>query len=466
MALTEPSVQPTFRIIDEETIEGFRQSLRGQVLAPGEEDYDAARQVWNGMIDRRPALIARCAGVADVMAAVAFARERGLTLAIRGGGHNVAGSAVCDGGLVIDLSPMKGIRVDPAARIAWAEAGVTWGELDHETQAFGLATTGGTVAATGIGGLTLGGGLGWLMRSHGLSCDNLLAAEVVTADGRFLRASADEQPDLFWALRGGGGNFGVVTAFTYRLHEIGPTVFAGPIFYAIDAARDLFRVFRDSAATAPETLGAFAAMLTSPDGVPMAGVIPVFSGPLEEGEEAVRPLREVGTPLADLAGPVPYRVAQTFFDAAFPPGRRNYWKSAFLRELSDEAIDILADAFSGAPSPSAAIGVEHLGGAVARVGPGETAFAHRQSPFNLMVLSAWDEPAEDARNIAWVREVMAAVRPWLADAVYVNYMGDAAAEGEDRTRAAYGAAYDRLAAIKARYDPGNLFHMNQNVAPA
>jgi FAD/FMN-containing dehydrogenase len=466
MAVTQPVVHQSLRSVDQETIEGFRQSLRGQVLTHGDEGYDAARQVWNAMIDRQPALIARCAGVADVMAAVSFARDHHLPLAIKGGGHNVAGSAVCDGGLVIDLSPMKGIRVDPVARTAWAEGGVTWSELDHETQAFGLATTGGTVTSTGIGGLTLGGGLGWLMRSHGLTCDNLIAADVVTADGQYLHASQDEHPDLFWALRGGGGNFGVVTSFTYRLHPVGPTVYAGPIFFSIDAARDLLRGFRDSAATAPEELGAFAALLTSPDGVPMAGVIPVFSGPLEEGEAAVRSLRAIGSPLADLAGPVPYQVAQTFFDAAFPPGRRNYWKSAFLSELSDEAIDVLADAYARAPSPLAAIGFEHLGGAVGRVGPEETAFAHRGSPFNLMVLSAWDDPADDSRNIGWARETMAAMQPWLADAVYVNYMGDVTAEGEDRTRSAYGVGYDRLASIKSRYDPGNLFHLNQNVAPA
>lgn len=465
MAVTEPTLFP-LRILDQDTLERFRQSLRGQALVLGDDGYDAARQVWNAMIDRHPALIVRCAGVADVMAAVSFARDHDLPLAIKGGGHNVAGSAVCDGGLVIDLSLMKGIRVDPAARIAWAEGGVTWGDLDCEAQAFGLATTGGVIPSTGIGGLTLGGGLGWLMRSHGLACDNLLAADVVTADGQFLHASPDEHPDLFWALRGGGGNFGVVTAFSYRLHPVGPTVFAGPIFFAFDAARDVFRGFRDSAATAPEELGAFAGLLTSPDGVPMAGVIPVFSGPIQEGEAALRPLRAIGTPLVDLAGPVPYRVVQTFFNDGFPPGRRNYWKSAFLRELSDEAIDVMADAYARAPSPYAAIGIEHLGGAVGRVSPGETAFAHRGSPFNLMVLSAWDDPADDARNISWTRESMAALQPWLADAVYSNYLGDASAEGEDRTRAAYGPGYDRLARIKARYDPGNLFHLNQNVAPA
>lgn len=466
MTLKAHLTPAALRVLDQDTIDNFRQSLRGRLLTPGDDGYDAARQVWNAMIDRHPALIAQCAGVADVMAAVHFARDRELPLAVKGGGHNVTGNAVCDGGLVIDLSPMKGIRVDPASRTAWAEGGVTWSEFDHETQAFGLATTGGAVSSTGISGLTLGGGLGWLMRSHGLACDNLLAADVVTADGRFLRASADEHQDLYWALRGGGGNFGVVTGLTYRLHEVGPTVYAGPIFYPIEAARAVFRGFRESAPEAPLTLGTFAAMLTSPEGVPLAGIVAVFSGPLDAGEAALRPLREIGAPVADLAGPIPYRTAQTFFDAAFQAGRRNYWKSAFLRDLSDEAIDVLAEAFSRAPSPSAAIGIEHLAGVMGRVGPAETAFAHRRSPFNLLIVSAWDDPAEDERNIAWARETAAAMKPWLADAVYVNYMGDAAAEGEDRTRAAYGAGYDLLAAIKTRYDPGNLFRLNHNVLPA
>jgi FAD/FMN-containing dehydrogenase len=367
--------------------------------------------------------------------------------------------------VVIDLSMMKGIRVDPTAQTVWAEGGVTWSELDHETQAFGLATTGGTVSMTGIAGLTLGGGFGWLMRSHGLACDNLLAADVVTADGRFLHASAEENPDLFWALRGGGGNFGIVTSFTYRLHQVGPTVLAGPIFHPVDAAREVFQVFRDNAANAPETLGTFAAMLTSPDGLPLAGLVAVYSGPLEGGESAMRPLREFGSPVADLVAPIPYRAAQTIFDEAFPAGLRNYWKSGFLRALDDAAIDLMVDGFSRAPSPHAAIGIEHLGGAVSRVGRSETAFSHRSSPFNVMVLTAWDDPGDDQANFAWVREVWAALRPFLTDAVYVNYLGDLDAEGEDRTRAAYGTSYERLAALKRKYDPANFFRGNQNIKP-
>ena len=344
------------------------------------------------MIDRHPALIVRCAGVADVIAAVDFAREHELLLAVRGGGHNVAGNAVCDGGLMLDLSLMKGIRVDPVARTARAEAGVTWAELDHETQAFGLAAVGGAVSTTGIAGLTLGGGFGWLTRQYGLVCDNLLSADVVTADGRFLHASAEENPDLFWGLHGGGGNFGVVTSFEYRLHEVGPTILAGPIFHATDDAQELFRAFRDTASTAPDALGGMAAMLTSPEGVPLAALVPVWTGPLDAGEAVLRPLREVGSPVADLVGPMPYRTMQSLFDGAFPPGRRNYWKSGFLRNLDDAAIDVLVEHFRRAPSPYAGFGIELYGGAVGRVGSEETAFPHRGYPFNILIFTAWDDP--------------------------------------------------------------------------
>jgi FAD/FMN-containing dehydrogenase len=452
--------------IDDAALETLRTDFRGPLLQPGDEGYDSTRQVWNAMIDRRPALIARCTGVVDVMQAVEFARRHDLLLAVRGGGHNVAGNAVCDGGLTIDLSHMKGIHVDPAAHTVRAEGGVTWGELDRETQVFGLATTGGTVSMTGIAGLTLGGGFGWLMRQHGPACDNLLAADIVTADGRFLRASATEHPDLFWGLRGGGGNFGVVTSFEFRLHEVGPTVLAGPLFHPVEAARDLFRVFGDTAPALPETVGCMAALLTSPDGIPLAALIPAYAGPLDRGEDAVRPLRQFGSPVADLVSPIPYRTLQTLFDPAFPAGRRNFWKSSFLRGLDDGAIAVMADHFRRAPSPHAGIAIELFGRAVGRVGPEETAFAHRASPFNAIIFTAWDDPAHDHANIGWVRELWVALQPFAADAVYVNYLGDARDEGVGRVRSAYGdAAYQRLATLKREYDPVNLFRMNQNILP-
>lgn len=453
--------------IDDEAVAAFRDDFRGPLLQPGDEGYDAARRIWNAMIDRRPTLIAQCTGVGDVMRAVDFARRHDLLLAVRGGGHNVAGNAICDDGLVIDLSPMKGIRVDPAARTVRAEGGVTWGELDRETQAFGLATVGGTVSTTGIAGLTLGGGFGWLMRRHGLACDNLLAADVVTADGRLLRASATENPELFWGLRGGGGNFGIAASFEFRLHEVGPTVLAGPIFHPIEAARDLLRFFGEHGPTLPETVGCMAALVTSPDGIPLAALFPVYAGPLDRGEEALRPLRQLGSPVADLVAPTPYRMAQTMFDAAFPAGLRNYWKSSFLRGLDATAIDAMVDHFRRAPSPHAGIAIELFGGAVGRVGWDETAFVHRNSPFDTILFSAWDGPARDQENVAWVRELWQALQPSAIGAVYVNYLGDARDEGVDRVRAAYGdAAHQRLAALKRMYDPTNLFSMNQNIAPA
>jgi FAD/FMN-containing dehydrogenase len=460
VTLHEPLV-----VLDDATVTAFQASLRGELLRPGDGSYDAARRVWNGMIDRRPALIARCAGASDVVRAVDFARTNGLPVAVRGGGHNVSGSGVCDGGLVIDLTPMKGIRVDPVARTARVDAGVTWGELDHETQAFGLATTGGTVSTTGIAGLTLGGGFGWLMRKHGLTCDNLVSADAVTADGRLLRGSEEEHADLFWGLRGGGGNFGVVTSFEYRLHEVGPTLLAGPLFHPLAAARDLLRFYRDFAPTAPDALGCMAALLTSPDGVPLAGLVPAFAGPIAEGETAMRPLRAFGSPVADHVGPIPYRTLQMLFDPAFPAGRRNYWKSSFLRGLDDAAIDALVDHVAKVPSPHSGVAIEQFGGAVGRVEVDATAFAHRSASFNLIIFAAWDDPAQDDANIGWARELWAAMRPFAADGVYVNYLGDVRDEGEDRVRAAYGAQYDRLAALKAKYDPTNLFRVNQNITP-
>jgi FAD/FMN-containing dehydrogenase len=456
----------TAATIDDDAFASLREGFRGQLLRPRDDGYDAARQVWNAMIDRHPALIAHCAGVADVIAAITFARNHNLLVAVRGGGHSVAGNAVCDGGLVIDVSPMKGIRVDPVARTAWAAGGVTWGEFDHETQAFGLATTGGTVSTTGIAGLTLGGGFGWLMRSYGLACDNLMAANVVTADGHFVRASADQNPELFWGLRGGGGNFGVVTSFEYQLHPVGPTVLAGPLFHPLDAAPKLFSYFRDASASFPDALGCMAALLTSPEGAPLSVLVPAYAGSLIEGEEVVQPLRQFGSPVADLVGPMPYLALQTIFDAAFPAGLRNYWTSSFLTGLDDVAIAVMVEHFSRAPSPHAGIAIEVFGGAVSRIGPEETAFVHRSWPFNVIIFTAWQDSAHDQANITWARELWAALQPFAADGVYVNYLGGAESEGQDRVRTAYGASYDRLAELKRIYDPTNFFHINQNIAPA
>ncbi|MFL5761410.1 MAG: FAD-binding oxidoreductase [Thermomicrobiales bacterium] len=454
-------------VLDPTAVAALSTGLRGPVVRPGDDGYDAARHVWNGMIDKRPAVIARCAGVADVLAAVAFARDHDLLLAVRGGGHNIAGTGVCDAGLVLDLSPMKGIRVDPGARAVRAEGGVLWQELDSETQAFGLATTGGFISTTGIAGLTLGGGFGWLMRAHGLACDNLISADVVTADGRLVVASAEENPDLFWGLRGGGGNFGVVTSFAYRLHEVGPEVLAGPLFHPLEAARDGLRFLRDATPTMADALSCAAALLTSPEGVPMLGLVPAYIGPIAEGEAAVQPLRAFGSPLADLVAPLPYRTLQQMFDPAFPSGRRSYWKSSFLRGLDDAAIDIMVEHFARVPSPHSAVFLEQFGGAVSRVGSDETAFSHRTAPFNLIVIAGWDDPAQDAANIAWARDLWMAMQPFAAGGVYVNYLGDARDEGAGRVRDAYGAAkYDRLTALKATYDPTNLFRVNQNIAPA
>jgi FAD/FMN-containing dehydrogenase len=459
----EPVVFPIS--LDDEAVQAFQASLRGQLIRPGDEGYDQARAVWNAMIDRRPALIARCAGVADVISAVNFARTNGLKVAVRGGGHNVAGTAVADGALVVDLSSMKGIRVDPVARTVRAEGGVTWAELDLETQAFGLATTGGTVSPTGIAGYTLGGGLGWLMKSFGLACDNLLSADVVTADGRLLNASATEHADLFWGLRGGSGNFGIVTSFEYRLQEVGPTLVAGPLFHPLATAREVFRFYRDITPTLPEALICHAGMLTSPDGDPLAALVPAYVGPLDAGEAAVQPLRAFGPPAVDLVGPMPYRTLQTLLDAAFPSGRRNYWKGGFLRGLDDAAIDVMVDGFSRAASPFSIVFVEQIGGAAGRVGSDETAFPHRSAPYNLVILAAWDDPAQDGANIDWARGLWAALQPFAAGGVYVNYLSDARYEGEDRVRAAYGPNYDRLVALKRAYDPTNLFRSNQNIAP-
>jgi FAD/FMN-containing dehydrogenase len=382
-------------------------------------------------------------------------------VSIRGGGHNVAGTAVCDGGLMIDLSRLKGVRVDAAARTARAEPGLLWQEFDHETQAFGLATTGGVVGETGIAGLTLGGGVGWLVRKYGLSCDNLVSADVVTADGMLRRVSAGEHEDLFWALRGGGGNFGVVTSFEYRLHAVG-TVLGGLIVHPRAQAGELIRFHRDFIREAPEELTSYVGLLSAPDGTPVAAIASCYCGDLEEGERVVAPLRRFGAPLADDLKPVPYAAVQGLFGPAFPWGNRNYWKSSFLRALPDDAVDTVVEHANRLASPLSGVVLEYYGGAVSRVAPEATAFPHRQACYNLLILGQWRDVGEDEAHIAWARACHEAMRPWASAAVYSNTLS----EGEGgRVHEAYGANYERLAAIKARYDGENLFRMNQNIVP-
>jgi FAD/FMN-containing dehydrogenase len=449
--------------LDEATIQEFRAGLRGTLLCPGDDGYDAARAVWNGMIDKRPALMACCAGAADVITAVNFARSHNLLVAVRGGGHSVAGNAVCDGGLVIDLSRMKGIRVDPTRRTVRAEPGLTWAEFDRETQAFGLATTGGFVPSTGIAGLTLGGGLGYLMRRFGLACDTLLSVDIVTADGQLRTASPTENEDLFWGVRGGGGNFGVVTSFEYRLHPVGPMVLGGLILHPLAVAKEAFQFYREFTRAAPDELTTHLAFVTSPEGHPVVAFIVCYSGSLETGEEVIRPLRAFGSPVADMVGPMPYTAVQALGGSLYPPGRLNYWKSSFIYDLSDAAIDTMIAQFEAVPSRFSAAAVEHLGGAMSRIGKDETAFNERTAPFNLIITSEWTDPAESEKNIRWARDFWAAMRPFESEAAYVNYLdrGD-----EDRIRAAYGAdKYERLVALKNKYDPTNMFRLNQNIKP-
>jgi FAD/FMN-containing dehydrogenase len=448
-----------------ESLETFAQSVRGQLLRRGDDGFDAARTIWNGMIDRHPDLIVHCAGAADVIGAVNYARGRQLSLAVRGGGHSAAGSSVSDGGLMIDLSAMNGIRVDPARRIVRAEPGVTWAELDHETQAFGLATTGGVVSTTGIAGLTLGGGIGWLGRTHGLSCDNLVSVDIVTADGQLRTANAEQNADLFWAVRGGGGNFGIVISFEYRLHPVGPTVLAGLLVWPQQMAREVLRVYREFTQGAPENASAYAGLATSPDGVPVVLVIAFHHGPTEEGEALFAPLRKFGPPVADMVQPMPYTAAQAMLDAANPPGNRVYWKSAVLRNIDDEVLDAIVDRAENCPSPLSAALVEFYGGAINRVGVQDTAYPLREATYALNAIAAWTDPAQDEANIRWARGLWDAMQPFSPGSVYVNFLG-VGDDADERVKAAYGPNYARLAQVKAAYDPGNLFRLNHNIKPA
>jgi len=440
----------------------LQSTLRGQVIGPDHAGYDQARRVFNYMIDRRPAAIARCTGAADVVAAVRFAREHDLRISMKGGGHGVAGEAICDGGLTIEFSRMKSIRVDPAARIVRAEPGVIGAELDRETQAFGLATPVGTVSTTGIAGLTLGGGQSWLASKHGFAIDNLLSVDIVTADGTLRSVSATQHEDLFWAVRGAGHNFGVVTSFEYRLHPVGP-VLGGLVIHPSSQAVEVLRFYREFTASQPDELQTWAGILTLPDGNKVVALVPFHAGSLDEGERLVAPLRRFGNPMADTVGPLPYVAIQQIFDAAFPPGRLNYWKSSLTRHLADEVIEATVEYAHTVPSPFTAILFAELHGAYSRVGKTETAYFHRDLQYDAIILSGWTNPADTPRNIDWSRELFAAWEPYLARAAYVNDLGD---EGEERARSAYGDNYARLTELKAKYDPTNFFRMNQNITPA
>ncbi|TNF89143.1 MAG: FAD-binding oxidoreductase [Gammaproteobacteria bacterium] len=447
-------------------LEALTEAIRGEILTAGTPGYDEARALWNGMIDKRPGAIVRCTGVADVIATVNFAREQDLPLAIKAGGHNVSGKAMCDDGIVIDLSPMNNVHIDPIARRARAGAGAKWGAFDHEAQAFGLTTTGGVVSSTGVAGLTLGGGIGYLTRTYGLACDNLLSVDLVTAAGELVRASEDENPELFWALRGGGGNFGVVTSLEFQLHSVGPMVATATIFHAIEDARSVLDLYRTFNETAPDELACYAMIVNAPEDLPdqqgkaVLAIVGLYSGNAEEGLQLMAPLADMGSPLVALIDPMPYTVMQTAFDAGNPHGARYYWKSQYLGGLDDAFLDIVVDRAMDIRGDHTIIGIEPMGGAQGRVDPGATAFACRNVPYSLGIWAGWQDPGQDDANIAWTRAFFDAVAPFGVGA-YVNYLGE---DESDRLDEVYGENYDRLKAVKQKWDPNNLFRLNHNIA--
>ena len=451
----------TFDAAQLETLQG---GVSGSVLLPDDDGYDAARRVHNGMIDRRPALIVRCRSAADAAAAVRFARAAGSEISIRGGGHNVGGLAVADGAVMIDLAEMKSASVDPEARVIAAQGGMTWGELNDAAAEHGLAVTGGAVSTTGIGGYTLGGGLGWLMGKHGLAADNLIAVELVSADGEILDVSADSHPDLFWALRGGGGNFGVATTFTYRLHPLS-MVTGGLIIHPVHAAPELLRFYRDAVADLPDDLTVFAALVHAPDGsgMKLTGFAVCHAGDPEQAQRDLEPFFTWGSPVMTEVGQMPYPVMNTLLDDGFPSGSMNYWMSSFTAGLSDGLIDTMVDRFATVPSIMSSILLEHFHGAVTRVGVTDTAVPHREEGWNLLIPSVWTDPAATEENIRWTKESHAAFSEHLVDRRWLNYLTDD--QGESAVRAAYGPNWDRLVEVKRRYDPENVFHLNQNIAP-
>ncbi|MGZ6586181.1 MAG: FAD-binding oxidoreductase [Solirubrobacteraceae bacterium] len=461
-------------MLESETIEAFVAGVRGAVLRPGDEGYDDARSIWNGLIDRRPALIVQCTGAADVVDAVNFARDEGLVLSVKGGGHNVAGNATNDDGLVIDLSGMRGVHVDPATAVVRAEGGATWGEVDRESQLHGLAVPGGVVSTTGIAGLTLHGGVGHLRRKHGLTIDSLLSVDIVTADGQLRRASATENEDLFWAVRGAGSNFGVVTSFEFQAHPVGPMVAVAAVMYPQENGRELLAGWRDVMAGAPDELSSLALCWSVPaaepfppelHGRPIVLVAAAYCGSVQDGEPVVQPLRELGEPLIDLSGPWPWIGLQNGFDALFPKGELRYWKSRALAELTEAAIDEIADFAARRPTPATDIVVWHHGGAMSRVGETDTAYGGRDAAFLVTVEANWNDPAQNDEAIAWGRELWAALEKHSTGGLYLNFPG-LGEENEALVRAGYGVNYDRLTQLKAKYDATNLFRMNLNIAPA
>jgi FAD/FMN-containing dehydrogenase len=438
-------------------------TFTGQLIRTTDPTYEDVRRVHNGLVDKRPALIARCRGVADIVDAVSCARSLSLEVAVRGGGHGVAGRATVDGGLMIDLSLMKGIHVDPKARIARAQGGVTWGEFNRETQLHGLATTGGVVSTTGIGGLTLGGGVGWLMAKSGLAVDNLLAVDIITADGRVQRASPSDDADLLWAVRGAGANFGVAASLEYRLHPVGPMITGGLVAHPFEQAREVLRFYRAVTASLPDEFTLFAGLIHAPDGAKLAALVMCHCGPLDAGTAAARPIKSFGAPLMDTVGPMSYCDLNAMLDAAYPKGALSHWKSSFLAQLSDDAIETMIDRFARSPSPMDQVLLEHLHGAATRVGGGDTAFPHRAGGYNFLVVSEWMDPAQTDRGVAWARDTYAAMSPFMASGRYVNYLDHD--EAGDAAAAAYGSNYLRLRELKTKYDPSNFFHMNQNIRP-
>jgi len=457
--------------LDESGLRELEESFRGQLVPPTDPTYDLHRRIWNGSIDRFPALIARCAGVADVIAVVRFARTTDLPVAVRGGGHSFPGQSVCDGGIVIDLGPMKGIRVDPQARTARAQAGVLLGELDLETQAFGLAVPAGVVTHTGLAGLTLGGGIGWLMRKYGLTIDQLLSVDLITADGEFLKASETENPDLFWGVRGAGGNFGIVTEFEFRLNPLGPIVMAGPVFWSMEDSPEVLRFYRDWITEAPDELTTVVVHRRMPPlpviptelhGVPVVSVVCCYAGPVDDGEKVIRPLKQFGSPILDLCSPKPFLAHQSMFDPSFPHGWWYYFRSADLAALSDRVIDIIAEHATRMTSPLTAFPIFQLGGAIARVGEDETAFNGRAAGHTININATTETADGFDEEREWSRNLWSALEPYHTG-VYVNFLMD---EGQERIRQAYGAErYDRLRALKRRYDPDNFFRLNQNIPP-
>lgn len=446
-----------------EAIAALGQALRGRLLTADDGEYGDARQIWNGMIDRRPSLIARCIDTADVMHSVQFIREHGLLVSVKGGGHNVAGKAVCDRAFMIDLSLMNRVRVDQRGPTARAQGGAKWIDFDRETQAFGRATTGGTLSDTGIAGLTLGGGFGWLGGRYGLSCDNLVSADVVLADGRVVVASDDENQDLFWGLRGGGGNFGVVTSFEYRVHPVS-LVLGGAVFHPMSEADNVLRFYGEFSAEMPDELVTMGVLLHSPDGLPVVAVGACYNGPIDEGEKVLDPVRRFGPPLEDQLQPLPYGILQTIFDQGFPPGNRYYWKAHLMGSVPQEAVEIMTAFYQRVPSPGTAVLFQQAGNAANRVPPEATAFSHRNARYDLVILSGWTDPADDDKNIAWTRELWDALAPYSLGAIYVNSIVD---DDEATVKTAYrDNTYRRLTELKARYDPTNLFRLNPNIKPA